>query len=68
MLCLFCLSSSAKLIRDTQEETLEIEYIESILPPQKMADLPHKEWVSSVSCKLEGWVSGFSAKSQVAND
>ncbi|KAF7304763.1 Microtubule binding protein [Mycena kentingensis (nom. inval.)] len=37
-----------------EEETLEIEYIESVLPPQKMADLPHDEWVTSVSCKLEG--------------
>lgn len=40
-----------------QEETLEIEYIESILPPQKMSDLPHDDWVSSVSCQLQGWVS-----------
>ncbi|KIY61422.1 WD40 repeat-like protein [Cylindrobasidium torrendii FP15055 ss-10] len=39
---------------DAHEETLEIEYIESILPPQKMAEIPHEEWVSSVSCKLQG--------------
>ncbi|KAF8907533.1 WD40-repeat-containing domain protein [Mucidula mucida] len=39
---------------DVSEETLEIEYIESILPPQKMSDLPHEEWVSSVSCELQG--------------
>nr|GAT61279.1 microtubule binding protein [Mycena chlorophos] len=36
-----------------EEETLEIEYIESVLPPQKMADLPHDEWVSAVSCQLD---------------
>ncbi|KAJ6546417.1 WD40-repeat-containing domain protein [Mycena vulgaris] len=36
-----------------EEETLEIEYIESVLPPQKMSDLPHDDWVSSVSCQLE---------------
>ncbi|KAF7295238.1 Microtubule binding protein [Mycena indigotica] len=36
-----------------EEETLEIEYIESVLPPQKMADLPHDDWVSAVSCKLD---------------
>ncbi|KAJ7063049.1 ribosome biogenesis protein YTM1 [Mycena amicta] len=35
-----------------EEETLEIEYIESVLPPQKMADLPHDDWVTSVSCQL----------------
>ncbi|KAJ7172745.1 WD40-repeat-containing domain protein [Mycena filopes] len=36
-----------------EEETLEIEYIESVLPPQKMSDLPHDDWVSSVSCQLD---------------
>ncbi|KAJ6611758.1 WD40-repeat-containing domain protein [Mycena sp. CBHHK59/15] len=36
-----------------EEETLEIEYIESVLPPQKMSDLPHDDWVSSVSCQIE---------------
>ncbi|KAI0072465.1 ribosome biogenesis protein YTM1 [Panus rudis PR-1116 ss-1] len=35
-----------------EEETLEIEYFESIMPPQRMSTLPHDEWVSSVSCKL----------------
>lgn len=39
-----------------QEETLAIEYIESVLPPQKMSELPHDDWVSSVSCKLPGSV------------
>ncbi|KAJ7191081.1 WD40-repeat-containing domain protein [Mycena pura] len=36
-----------------EEETLEIEYIESVLPPQKISDFPHNDWVSSVSCQLE---------------
>ncbi|KAF5320460.1 hypothetical protein D9611_010791 [Ephemerocybe angulata] len=35
-----------------EEETLEIEYIESVLPPQKMSEFPHESWVSSVSCGL----------------
>lgn len=35
-----------------EEETLEIEYIESVMPPQKMAEIPHEDWVSSVSCQL----------------
>ncbi|KAK0211518.1 WD40-repeat-containing domain protein [Armillaria fumosa] len=38
-----------------EEETLEIEYIESVLPPQKMSDQPHEDWVSSVSCELQGY-------------
>ena len=36
-----------------QEETLEVEYIESVMPPQKMSDIPHDDWVSSVSCQLK---------------
>ncbi|TRM67126.1 WD40-repeat-containing domain protein [Schizophyllum amplum] len=38
-----------------EEETLELEYIESVLPPQKMSDMPHEDWVSSVSCALPGY-------------
>ncbi|KAL1691276.1 WD40-repeat-containing domain protein [Schizophyllum commune] len=37
-----------------EEETLELEYIESVLPPQKMSDMPHEDWVSSVSCAIPG--------------
>ncbi|KAJ3768937.1 WD40-repeat-containing domain protein [Lentinula raphanica] len=36
-----------------EEETLELEYIESVMPPQKMSDIPHEDWVSSVSCQLK---------------
>ncbi len=39
-----------------QEETLEIEYIESIMPPKRMSDIPHEDWVSSVSCQLQGYM------------
>ncbi|KAI0088407.1 ribosome biogenesis protein YTM1 [Irpex rosettiformis] len=38
-----------------EEETLEIEYIESVMPPQKMSSLPHEDWVSSISCKQPGY-------------
>ncbi|KAF8876828.1 WD40-repeat-containing domain protein [Infundibulicybe gibba] len=37
-----------------EEESLEIEYIESIMPPQRMSDIPHQEWVASVSCQHKG--------------
>jgi len=40
--------------RETQEETLEIEYIESVMPPSRLATLPHEEWVSSISCFVPG--------------
>ncbi|EAU81305.1 microtubule-associated protein YTM1 [Coprinopsis cinerea okayama7 len=35
-----------------EEETLEIEYIESVLPPQRLSEFPHESWVSAVSCSL----------------
>ncbi|KAF9234666.1 ribosome biogenesis protein YTM1 [Melanogaster broomeanus] len=30
-----------------EEDTLEIEYFESVLPPQRISTLPHEDWVSS---------------------
>lgn len=41
------------------EETMEIEYIQSVLPPQKMASMPHEDWVSGVSCQIPGFVPSF---------
>ncbi|KAI0325842.1 WD40 repeat-like protein [Cubamyces sp. BRFM 1775] len=38
-----------------EEETLEIEYFESVMPPQRMSSLPHEDWVSSISCQLPGY-------------
>ena len=40
---------------ERQEETLEIEYIESVMPPTKLAALPHEEWVSSISSFVPGF-------------
>jgi len=39
----------------SKEETLQIEYIESVMPPQKMSDFPQDDWVSSVSCSVPGY-------------
>ncbi|KAH8112972.1 WD40 repeat-like protein [Phellopilus nigrolimitatus] len=36
------------------EETLEIEYIESLMPPQHVSSIPHDDWVASVSCQIPG--------------
>jgi hypothetical protein len=44
---------------ERQEETLEIEYIESVMPPTKLASLPHEEWVSSISCFVPGFAPSF---------
>ncbi|KAH9924967.1 WD40 repeat-like protein [Epithele typhae] len=38
-----------------EEETLEIEYFESVMPPQRMTSLPHEDWVSSISCQSPGY-------------
>ncbi|KAH9846741.1 WD40 repeat-like protein [Lenzites betulinus] len=38
-----------------EEETLEIEYFESVMPPQRMSTLPHEDWVSSISCQIPGY-------------
>ncbi|KAG2124881.1 ribosome biogenesis protein YTM1 [Suillus clintonianus] len=35
-----------------EEDTLEIEYFESVMPPQRMPELPHEDLVSSVSCQI----------------
>jgi len=37
-----------------EEETLEIEYIESVMPPQRMTTIPQEDWISSVSCRVPG--------------
>lgn len=50
-LLLFGKGSNAEQSFCTQEETLEVEYIESVMPPQKMTSLPHEDWVSSISCQ-----------------
>ncbi|OCH94645.1 WD40 repeat-like protein [Obba rivulosa] len=38
-----------------EEETLDIEYFESVMPPQKMSSLPHEDWVASISCQTPGY-------------
>ncbi|ESK87855.1 microtubule-associated protein ytm1 [Moniliophthora roreri MCA 2997] len=44
-----------------EEETLELEYIESIMPPQKMSEIPHEDWVASVKCEMQGyfWTASY---------
>jgi len=37
-----------------QEETIQIEYIPSVLPPENISSIPHNEWVSSVSVQVPG--------------
>ncbi|KAF9558980.1 ribosome biogenesis protein YTM1 [Agrocybe pediades] len=51
--------------KENGEETLEIEYIESVMPPQKMSDFPHEDWVSTVSCQIPGYFMTASYDGQV---
>ncbi|KAI0030578.1 WD40-repeat-containing domain protein [Vararia minispora EC-137] len=44
----------AEWARERGEETVELEYIESVMPPRKMAALPHEDWTSSISCQVPG--------------
>lgn len=51
--CMICLSYRSHILINSifiKEETLEIQYIESVLPPSKMSSQPHEDWVSAVSC------------------
>ncbi|KAH6901892.1 ribosome biogenesis protein YTM1 [Coprinopsis sp. MPI-PUGE-AT-0042] len=60
-----------------EEETLEIEYIESVLPPQRLSEFPHESWVSGVSCQLsshfltaayDGYLRAFDLSQNVVLD
>ncbi|KAF7976945.1 hypothetical protein HWV62_5373, partial [Athelia sp. TMB] len=37
-----------------EEETLEVEYIESVRPPERMSGMPHEDWVSGVCAAVPG--------------
>ena len=37
------------------EETLEVEYIESVRPPERMSGMPHEDWVSGVIAGVPGY-------------
>jgi hypothetical protein len=53
-------SSSQKQVVDvfiSQESVLEIEYIESVLPPKFLSSFEHDDWVSDVSLARRGYVS-----------
>ncbi|CAE6510803.1 unnamed protein product [Rhizoctonia solani] len=38
-----------------EEETLEIEYIESVLPPEALSSQETDDWMTSISCQLKGF-------------
>ncbi|KAL5478615.1 YTM1_2 [Sanghuangporus weigelae] len=61
----FIFKKTGELLRDSlqawcqatgvgMEETLEIEYVESLLPPSRLAGIPHDDWVSGVSLGIQG--------------
>ena len=38
-----------------EEETLEIEYFESLMPPKFLSSLGGEEWIGAISCQLPGY-------------
>ncbi|CUA72761.1 Ribosome biogenesis protein YTM1 [Laccaria bicolor S238N-H82] [Rhizoctonia solani] len=38
-----------------EEETLDIEYIESILPPEALSSQETEDWMTSISCQYRGF-------------
>jgi hypothetical protein len=44
----------SNILRTAKEETLEIEYIPSALPPEQIASIAQPDWISSVSLKRKG--------------
>jgi len=47
-----------------QEETIEIEYFEATVPPQKAATLPHDDWVSGIDCRSPECVFAYRWRAQ----
>ena len=39
--------------------TLEIEYFESVMPPQRMAMVPLENWISSISSRISPYASSL---------
>ncbi|KAL5514534.1 hypothetical protein ACEPAG_1850 [Sanghuangporus baumii] len=61
----FILRKTGELLRDSLQEwcqatgvgmevTLEIEYVESLLPPSRIAGISHDDWVADVSLGIQG--------------
>jgi ribosome biogenesis protein YTM1 len=49
------------------EDTLELEYVESMLPPERVASIEPDNWISSISCQLPGYflASSFDGSLQI---
>lgn len=44
------------------EEVLELEFIESVLPPQHLSSYEHDDWISDVSVQRQGFVVRLPAR------
>ena len=42
-----------------EEETLELEYFESLMPPKHLGSFEGDDWVGSVDCRFSGYVDVF---------
>jgi ribosome biogenesis protein YTM1 len=46
-----------------EEETLELEYFESLMPPKHLGSFEGDNWVGSIDCRLPGYADCFQIKS-----
>lgn len=46
-----------------EEETLELEYFESLMPPKHLGSFEGDNWVGSIDCRLSGYADYFKYKS-----
>ena len=46
-----------------EEETLELEYFESLMPPKHLGSFEGDNWVGSIDCRLSGYADCFQIKS-----
>ena len=46
-----------------EEETLELEYFESLMPPKHLGSFEGDNWVGSIDCRLSGYADCFQIES-----
>ena len=46
-----------------EEETLELEYFESMMPPKRLGSFEGDNWVGSIDCRLPGYAYYFQIES-----
>ncbi|KAH8915773.1 WD40 repeat-like protein [Atractiella rhizophila] len=48
------------------EDVLEIEFLPSVLPPEKRNEWTFEDWISDISCRRDGWILSANYGGEVA--